>query len=94
MKRRLVSRGFVCALVGVAVTLLAFLDIWFWPAWPAFAVLQWVFRDGLEWTTLPFGVRAAAIVGLIAFNIAFWSGAAWLIWRLGEKSAAWRGGDS
>jgi hypothetical protein len=85
MKRRLFSLGFLCTLAGIAVTLLAYSDIWFWPAWPAFTVVQWIFRGRWEWTELSYGVRAAVLVGLIAFNIAFWSAVAWLAWWLGGR---------
>jgi hypothetical protein len=75
------SGGFLCSLVGIALTLVAYLDIWFWPAWPGYALAQGLFRGPFDWTELSYGIRAAAVVGLICFNVAFWAVVAWLLWQ-------------
>ena len=65
------SRGFVCALVGIAMTLLAWFGPWMWPAWPAFTALHLAFRH-IVFAALPYAVRSAAVVAAIAVNVAFW----------------------
>lgn len=82
MKGRLLSPGFVCALFGIAVTILGFADIWLWPAWPAIAVLELLFGPPFKWVDLSYEVRAAIVVGLIALNIAVWALSVRLAWWL------------
>ena len=71
MPRRRPSRGFVAALIGIGMNLLAWYGPWEWPAWPAFTALRLVFGRGFG--ALPPAGRAAVIVVLIAFNAAFWA---------------------
>lgn len=68
------SRGFVCALFGVAMTLFSWFGPWAWPAWPALTTMR-LFPDFADYG---FAVRGAIIVILIAINSAFWAAAAWL----------------
>lgn len=70
------SRGFLSALAGIGITLLAWYGPWAWPAWPALIVLQ-LFHDAYD--EFPFAARAAVIVVLIIINVAVWTGVAWLI---------------
>lgn len=70
------SRGFVCALFGLGMTLFSWFGPWEWPAWPAFGVLHLVFGKGGSFVELPFGARAAVVVVLIAINTAAWGLAA------------------
>jgi len=73
-----VSRGFSCTLFGIAMTIFAWFGPWAWPAWPAFTTIRLVFSSrGIAWTELPYGARAAALVGLIVINVGFWAAAAW-----------------
>lgn len=69
---RLPSRGFWCALAGVAVTMLAWIGPWSWPAWPALGLLHVAFPPERSFAALPFGVRAAIVVVVIAVNVAVW----------------------
>lgn len=82
VRSRLVSPGFVCALIGVVLTILAWVGPWSWPAWPAFTVLDLGVRRWFNWVEFPYGLRATVVVILIAINIAFWALAARLGWSL------------
>jgi hypothetical protein len=65
------SRGFISAIAGIAVTLFSWYGPWAWPAWPAFTVIQLVFgHEGFA--ELSYNERAATIVMLIVVNVAFW----------------------
>jgi hypothetical protein len=70
------SRGFICSLIGVAFTLLAWYGPWEWPAWPAFALLDLAFGTGRGYHELSNGGRAAVLVALIAANVGFWAAVA------------------
>jgi hypothetical protein len=85
-----VSRGFACALAGVAITLLAWFGPWSWPAWPAFALLAVGFPPERSFAALPLAGRTAVIAAAIAVNVAAWAVAAALIPRLlrGRASSA------
>jgi len=76
------SRGFRCALIGVAMTLLAWYGPWEWPAWPAFTVISLVFRSGDPYQDLPYAGRAAVLTGLIIVNVGFWALVAMILSRL------------
>ena len=68
------SRGFLCTLFGLGMTVFSWLGPWGWPAWPAFGVLYLVFgRTGGSFSELPFAERAAIIVGLIIINSGTWA---------------------
>ncbi|MGZ5494549.1 MAG: hypothetical protein ACXWHG_13165 [Thermoanaerobaculia bacterium] len=70
------SRGFVSALIGIAMTLLAWFGPWAWPAWPAFTAIDLVFgRTGFA--DYPFGVRSAVVLFLIVLNVSFWGAIAY-----------------
>jgi hypothetical protein len=84
------SRGFVCSLVGIGVTVLSWYGPWSWPAFPAFALLGLVFGDGAGYHELEPGGRAAVITGLIAFNSAVWAGVVWAIYLVVSRGAARR----
>jgi len=71
------SRGFVCALAGIGMTLFAWYGPWVWPAWPAFGVIHVVFGS-IDWNRdLSFAQRAAALVVLTALNSGFWAAVFW-----------------
>lgn len=63
-----VSRGFLAALGGVAITIFAWFSSAIWPAWPALAALHFV-GDFLDPSSQ---IREAVVVFLIALNVAAW----------------------
>lgn len=67
------SRGFVSALVGAGVTLLAWYGPWEWPAWPAFSVIEIVYGSHSAFADQPYATRAAAVVALILVNVGAWA---------------------
>ncbi len=82
------SRSFVCALIGIAMTLLAWYGPWAWPAWPALTALTLVFGKGDVWSELPFAGRAAVLVALIVINVGFWGLVAALSSRVAARFSA------
>lgn len=84
------SRGFVCTLAGIAVTIVSWFGPWEWPAWPALTVLRLAFGGNDAWQEMPFAGRAAVMALLIVVNVGFWSAAAWLA----TSVAARRGGGA
>jgi hypothetical protein len=80
-----VSRGFVCSLFGIAMTVFSWYGPWEWPAWPAFALLHLVFGSGAAWQELPYGQRAAVVIVLIIINSGFWALLAAAVWSLGRR---------
>ncbi|MGZ7042070.1 MAG: hypothetical protein ACXVH7_09800, partial [Thermoanaerobaculia bacterium] len=84
-----VSRGFVCSLLGIGMTVFSWYGPWAWPAWPAFTVLHLVFGTGAAWQELPYGQRAAVVVVLIIINSGFWAllaAALWSMWSRTRRS--------
>jgi hypothetical protein len=71
-QRPWLSRGFVCSLFGIAMTLFAWYGPWEWPAWPAFTAVDLFFGHG-GYSELPFAQRAAVLVGLIVLNVGSWA---------------------
>ncbi len=81
------SRGFVSALVGLAITILAWFGPWLWPAWPAFALLELVFSPGRPFSALSYELRAVVVVVLIFVNVASWGAVtlASIAWVAGSR---------
>jgi hypothetical protein len=75
------SRGFVAALAGIAMTLFAWYGPWEWPAWPALTLIDVVFGSNTAFAELPFATRAATVAMLIVVNVAFWAVVIWLVIR-------------
>jgi hypothetical protein len=71
MKRPTLSRGFLCALLGIGMTLFSWYGPWAWPAWPAFTAVDLLFGQA-GYSELPYAQRAAVLVGLIVLNVASW----------------------
>ncbi|HEY8132475.1 MAG TPA: hypothetical protein VII12_11355 [Thermoanaerobaculia bacterium] len=76
------SRGFLCASFGIAMTLFSWYSPWAWPAWPALTTMRLLVGTQASFADLPFGVRGAVVVLLIVINVAVWAGAAMLVWTL------------
>lgn len=72
------SRGFISALAGIAMTLFAWYGPWAWPAWPAFTLIDIVFGSNTAFADLPFATRAATITILIIVNSTFWAVVVWM----------------
>jgi hypothetical protein len=66
-----VSRGFACTLGGLAITAFSWISPWAWPAWPALALMRYVFES--TFADLPFATRGAIVVLLIVVNAAVWA---------------------
>ena len=66
--RASVSRGFLSALGGVAITVSAWFSSAIWPAWPALAALHFL-GDALDPSSR---IREAVVVFLIALNVTTW----------------------
>lgn len=67
-----VSRGFVAALGGVAMTLLAWFGSWSWPGWPASLALDLLGRFA-SFPELPHVEKGAIVVLLIMINVGVWA---------------------
>jgi hypothetical protein len=81
-----VSRGFASALIGIAMTLLAWFGPWEWPAWPAFTVIELAFGTHTAFADLPFATRGAVVTLLIIVNVAFWGVVAWTaLYSMGRR---------
>ena len=80
------SRGFVSALAGIAMTIFAWYGPWEWPAWPALTLIDLVFGSNTAFAELPFATRAATITMLIIVNTTFWGAVVWVVIRLRRHS--------
>lgn len=76
------SRGFLSALAGIAMTIFSWYGPWEWPAWPAFAVIHLVFGTGGWYHDLSFAARGVVVVILIAINVATWAALFYLLTRV------------
>jgi hypothetical protein len=76
------SRGFLSALGGIAMTIFSWYGPWEWPAWPAFAVIRLVFGTGGWYHDLGFAARGVVVVILIAINVATWAALFYLLARV------------
>ncbi|HXH40272.1 MAG TPA: hypothetical protein VNN08_16710 [Thermoanaerobaculia bacterium] len=67
-----VSRGFVAALGGVGMTLLAWYGSWAWPGWPASVAIDLLGRF-TDFSDLPHLAKAIVVVLLIIINVGVWA---------------------
>src|SRR5262249_37773202 len=74
--RMRLSRNFLCALFGIAMTLFSWYSPWAWPAAPAFGVMRLLVGAPGNFADLPYAARAAVFVVLIIVNVAAWALAA------------------
>jgi len=66
-----VSRGFLSALGGIAMTLLAWFGSWAWPGWPASIAIDLLgFTDFAEFPRL---AKSSVVVLLIIINVGTWA---------------------
>jgi hypothetical protein len=79
------SRGFIAALAGIAMTLFAWYGPWAWPAWPAFTLIDLLFGSNTAFSELPLATRAATITMLIVVNVAFWGAVVWMVMRVEQS---------
>jgi hypothetical protein len=79
------SRGFLCAVIGVVMTIFSWYGPWSWPAWPALGVMALVFGTHTSFADLPYAVRGAFMVLLIAVNIAAWAALVQLLWWVSDR---------
>jgi hypothetical protein len=66
-----ISRGFIAALGGIGMTLLAWFGSWAWPGWPASLALD-VLGKYADFPELPRMVKATVVVLLIIINVGVW----------------------
>ena len=67
------SKGFICALAGIAMTLLGWYGPWEWPGWPGIIVLDHFVAPAGLLSETPVYVRAATMFLLIAINVTVWA---------------------
>jgi integral membrane sensor domain MASE1 len=80
---RPMSRGFRCALFGIAMTILARLGPWSWPGWPAVTVLDLVLTHAAPSVVGPV-LKGLGLVALMLVNVASWALVAYAalhVWR-------------
>lgn len=65
------SRGFASSLGGLAITAFSWISPWAWPAWPALALMRYVFES--TFADRPYAMRSAIVVLLIVINAAVWA---------------------
>jgi len=67
-----VSRGFIAALGGVGMTLLAWFGSWAWPGLPASAAIDLLGRFG-DFPDLPRFEKSVVVILLIIINVGTWA---------------------
>jgi hypothetical protein len=67
-----VSRGFIAALGGVGMTLLAWYGSWAWPGWPASVAIDLLERFA-DFPDLPRLAKSVVVVLLIIINVGTWA---------------------
>lgn len=81
-RARATSRGFRCAVFGLAMTVLARLGPWAWPGWPAVTVLDFALTHAAPSVAGPI-VKGVGLLALIAVNAGFWALLAYAALRIG-----------
>src|SRR5213078_3635103 len=68
-----ISRGFMAALAGIAMTLLAWFGSWAWPGWPASTAIALL--GVTDFADFPRIAQSAVVVLLIIINVGAWAAA-------------------
>jgi hypothetical protein len=71
------SRGFISALAGLAITIYAWFSGSVWPAWPSIFVFDTFDRGAFS--ELSHTGQAVVTILLIALNVAVWAIVVWVI---------------
>jgi hypothetical protein len=79
------SRGFICTMFGIGMTLFSWFGPWAWPAWPALTTMRILVGAQTSFADLPYATRGAILVLLIAINIACWAAAGWVVWWAAQR---------
>ena len=66
------SRGFIAALGGIAMTLLAWFGSWAWPGWPASISID-LLEKFASFPDLPHLAKAIIVILLIFINVGTWA---------------------
>jgi hypothetical protein len=66
------SRGFRCALFGIAMTIMARVGPWSWPGWPAVKVLDFALAHTAPSVAGPI-YKGLGLLILIFVNAGFWA---------------------
>ena len=82
-----VSRGFIAALGGIGMTLLAWFGSWAWPGWPASVAIDLLGKWG-DFAELPRLQKSAIVVLLIIINVGTWAAAFRAAMLLVRKSSS------
>lgn len=93
---RRMSRFMRCALFGLAMTVLARVGPWHWPAWPAVTLLDFVLARYTP-SVVPPVVKAFGTIALIVVNAGFWAVVAFALLAVRDALArekAFRHGDT
>lgn len=77
------SRGFMSALFGLAMTFFAWYAPWAWPAWPS--ILAFDTFDHGGFAELSHTGQSVVTVLLIALNVVVWALIARAVWWLGGR---------
>jgi len=80
------SRGFIAALVGLAITIFSWWSPWLWPAWPSI----FIFRRLHDFYEYSHTQQAVVTILLIAWNVAAWAllarGFLWILSKRPRRS--------
>jgi hypothetical protein len=80
---RPMSRAFRCGLLGLAMTLLAWLGPWRWPGWPALILLDFILARAAPSVAGPV-MKGLGLVVLLFVNAGFWGVLACVAVRAGS----------
>jgi hypothetical protein len=84
------SRSFLSAMFGIAMTLFSWWSPWAWPAAPALAMIRILVGTQTSFADLPYVTRATVFVVLIVINVAAWAFAAMIASILVQRLTARR----